>query len=208
MLSVTTWYNLFISLSTEGRLYVSQSLLLDSEELESDLSLEELLIESQQLLEAFSLIFFIFMSSWHEPDFLEMLKSIFFCFLRVFSSFFHLLSDFWYCFTASALLPTGPHSPSLMVFWLVCLPKQSSTLCEIYFCWVIPAFLKSMQWRWLPWCLDDFSGAHETIPKYCLILNWDPNLFVAVRYRGCLWRCNLLDMGCWYFPVIFNLDRV
>ena len=88
MLLVPMWYNLFISLHQSGCLHLFQSLWLDSEELESDLLLEELLLDSQRFLEG-ALIFLIILISWHKPSFLAMLKSILFCFLRYFRYFFH-----------------------------------------------------------------------------------------------------------------------
>ena len=150
---VTIWSNLFIYLYPEGRLRVSQSLSLDSEESESDSALEKSLLESQRFLESISLIFLVFLSSWHDPDFLVILKSILFWFLGALISFLRLLLYLLYCFTASSLLPIGIPSPYLMVFWLVCFPKQSSELYDIYFCSGIPALLQITPWSWVLWCL-------------------------------------------------------
>ena len=107
-------------------IYISQSLSLDIEELESDLSLEDSILKSQRFLEN-ALIFLI---SWRKPDFLEMLKSILFCFLGDLSSLLHLFSDFMYCFIVSDLFPIDPLSPSLMVR-LVRVKVHSSELCDI-----------------------------------------------------------------------------
>ena len=92
-----------------------------------------------------SLIFFIFLVSRSEPEFLAMLYTILFCFLIYFSSFFHLCSEFLYYLTASALFPSAPPSPSLMYFWSERLSKTKSELCDVYFCSGIHAFLQSAQ---------------------------------------------------------------
>ena len=75
MLLVNKRSNLFISLRPEGRLHVSQLLLLYSEESESELSL----LESQKFL-GYALIFLILSISRRKPDLLEILKIIFFSF--------------------------------------------------------------------------------------------------------------------------------
>ena len=79
-LSFTMWSNLSISLRPPVRLYVSQL-----QSLASDKSKSETLV----LLEALDLIFLIFSISQREPDFLEILYIILFCFLRAFGSFLH-----------------------------------------------------------------------------------------------------------------------
>ena len=151
VLSLTTWSNLFISLLPVGRIYVSHYLYLDSEESESNLLLEGFLLELQRFLESSPLILFIFLSSRRDPKLLVTLKSILFCFLIAFSSFFHILSDFLYYSTALTLLPIGPLSPSLMSFWLVKFPKQSWSLYILFFCLGVTDFFQITQWRWVPW---------------------------------------------------------
>ena len=42
----------------------------------------------------------------------------------------------------------------------------------------------------------------------CLLLPWDPNGSIAVRTRGCSSRINSPDLGCWTFPITFDLDYV
>ena len=49
-------------------------------------------------------------------------------------------------------------------------------------------------------------GAEDISPKSCLFLPQDPNVSIAVRYRGRSSRCDIIDLGCCPFPVIFNLD--
>ena len=73
MLLFTMPSNLFISLRTAVRICLSQSILLDSKELESESSLEESLPSLRCILEALDLIFLVFLISRREPDFLEML---------------------------------------------------------------------------------------------------------------------------------------
>ena len=84
--SVSTWSNMVISLRIAGYLYVSQLLYLASDESESWSSLEESLV----FLEDFALVFLI---ARREPDFLVMLYSILFWFLRSFISFFHFFQN-------------------------------------------------------------------------------------------------------------------
>ena len=94
---------------------------------------EDSLLELLRFLEDLARIFLIFFSSKCKPAFLEMLQRILFLFLRAFRSFFHLCSDFLYCFKELAILSSAPPSPTLMDFWLERLPKYSSELCTIYF---------------------------------------------------------------------------
>ena len=49
--------------------------------------------------------------------------------------------------------------------------------------------------------------AEETSP--CPLLPWNPNGFVVVIMRDLSCRCNIIGLGCWPFPIIFDilLDR-
>ena len=49
-----------------------------------------------------------------------------------------------------------------------------------------------------------FFGEYDT--STCLNLHRNPYGLVAVIQRGCSSRGNLLDLGCYPFPFIFNLD--
>ena len=75
ILLVTIWYNLFISLRTEGCILSSQLPSLDREEQESLIDL--LLTEESCIFYALAQIFNIFFNSWSEPEHLAILKSFF-----------------------------------------------------------------------------------------------------------------------------------
>ena len=54
--------------------------------------------------------------------------------------------------------------------------------------------------------VGSFVGAQGTSPNYCLLFPRDPNVSFDVRYRCRSSRVNIIDLGCFPFPVILNLD--
>ena len=111
------------------------------------------MLELQSFLKAFALIFFIFLISRRETDFLAMLKSILFLSLESLKLF--LTFTFGLVLPLHSFSPTSRRSSQSIFDGLLVdmLTKIILSTMRIYFRSGIPTFLQRTQWRGVPGCL-------------------------------------------------------